>query len=71
MPRNSLPPFLKKLRNITQDLDEKVACWSSDGKSYEIHDLDEFKKLLKEHFKGKSSLGDSPLLSFCYLLRNL
>jgi len=52
MPRNSLPPFLKKLRHITETVPPDIASWSEDGLSFIIHKKEFESEILKEHFKG-------------------
>mmetsp|Transcript_6902 Transcript_6902/g.7891 ORF Transcript_6902/g.7891 Transcript_6902/m.7891 type:complete len:233 (+) Transcript_6902:170-868(+) len=52
MPRNSLPPFLKKLRQITETVSPEIASWSEDGLSFIIHKKEFETEVLKEHFKG-------------------
>lgn len=52
MPRNSLPPFLKKLRQITETVSPDIASWSDDGRAFIIHKKEFETDVLTQHFKG-------------------
>jgi len=47
-----LPPFLQKLKMISQTISKDIADWHPDGASYVVKNSDEFELVLKQHFKG-------------------
>jgi len=47
-----LPPFLQKLKMISETVPDAIADWSTDGLSYVVKDSDKFEEVLKQHFKG-------------------
>eukprot|EP00924_Labyrinthula_sp_SR-Ha-C_P014654 snap_masked-scaffold_135-processed-gene-0.4-mRNA-1 protein AED:1.00 eAED:1.00 QI:0/-1/0/0/-1/1/1/0/253 len=49
---SSLPPFLQKLRKLTDPLPPKTSKWDPSGKIYQIIDPESFNIALKKFFKG-------------------
>jgi len=48
----SLPPFLAKLKVISETIEKDIAGWAEDGKSFVVYDPDRFETALAQHFKG-------------------
>jgi hypothetical protein len=45
-------PFLKSLRRILDGEDARILRWTTDGKAFEIHDMDAMmKQVLPKYFK--------------------
>jgi len=47
-----LPPFLQKLKMISETVPSEIADWAPDGLSYVVKNNESFEEVLKQHFKG-------------------
>ena len=52
MPRISLPPFLKKLQVVTDNVSAEIAHWNEAGDAFIVEKSEGFEKALRQHFKG-------------------
>ena len=52
MPRISLPPFLKKLQVVTDNVDAEIAHWNEAGDAFIVEKSEGFETALRQHFKG-------------------